>query len=298
MGDEVPAVPDVVRLVPWLKRVIEWLMARWVGRLVLRSSAKSVHIELFDRSMAIAAQKFTSVLPILIVFGNWLHLDEQDVANALAIPDETMSVLDAAMGSATQAATFGITGTLIVIVSATSLSRALTRAFAAIWELPRPQTRLRFAWRWAAAVTALAISVVVVRWMTHAAGHLPRADVWQVVVAGAVDVATGVLLPWVLLAGVIRPRLLVPGAVVYAVVIAPVRAASHQWFPDALASSAAKYGTMGVAFTYIAWLYAVAFCFLAANVIGNVVATDQGAFGRWIRKEPAQATSSSSSPDV
>ncbi len=246
--------------------------------------------------MAIAAQIFTSVFPILIVLGSWVHLHNEAVADTIGLPDETKQVLAAAIGSDTRATTFGIAGTLIVLISATSLSRALTRAYAAIWELPRPKTSLRHAWRWAATVTAMAISLVVVRAMTQAAGHLPRPDLWQVAVAASADVATALLLPWVLLAGVVRLRVLMPGAATYAVVMVPIRAASHLRFPEALDTSAAKYGTIGVAFTYIAWLYAIAFCLLVATVIGNVVATDQSILGRWIRGE--HRTTPSATPDM
>jgi membrane protein len=53
--------------------------------------------------------------------------------------------------------------------------------------------------------------------------------------------------------------------------------------PRALDVSAERYGSIGVAFTYLAWLYVLSFCFLAASVIGQVVTSDPGGFGRWIR---------------
>jgi membrane protein len=62
-----------------------------------------------------------------------------------------------------------------------------------------------------------------------------------------------------------------------------VRPASAVYLPHALNSSAERYGSIGVAFTYIAWLYVVAFCFLLTGVMGKVIATDEGRFGAWIR---------------
>jgi membrane protein len=97
-------------------------------------------------------------------------------------------------------------------------------------------------------------------------------------------------LPWVLLAGLIPTRVLLPAALLYALAMVPIRAASKVWLPQALETSADKYGTIGVAFTYLAWLYVIAFCLLAANVIGQVLATDESALGRWIRNDrPASA---------
>jgi membrane protein len=284
---------DVTRLPPWVQRFAAWVMTRWVGRFLLRAAGKCVKIELFDRSMAIAAQMFTSVFPLLIVLGSWLHLDNDAVADLLAVPDETVSVLDAAIGGDAEAATFGIVGALIVLISATSLSRALTRAYAAIWDLPRPKTRLKQAWRWASAVCGLAISLAVVRAMADAAEDLPRPEFWQVAVAAAGDIALGLFLPWILLAGAIRTRMLLPAAAIYALAMVPVRAASSIGFAHLLESSAAKYGSIGVAFTYIAWLYVVAFCLLVANILGNVLATDDSWFGRMVRGRGRPASEAS-----
>jgi membrane protein len=276
----------VARLPPRLRGVAERLMRRWPGRFVVRTAASVARIELFDRSMAIAAQVFTSVFPILILIGSWVPVDDDDVAATLGIPDETRSVLDEAIGAdAATATTFGIVGTLIVLISATSLSRALTRAYAAIYNLPRPRTNLGAAWRWAAAVVALAISLVAVRLLAQAVSHLPPPEAWEVAVALLADVAIALFLPWVLLAGAIPVRVLVPAALLYAVAMVPIRTASRIWFPLALESSAEKYGAIGVAFASLAWLYVIAFCLLAVNVIGYVLATDDSPLGRWIRTD-------------
>ena len=63
----------------------------------------------------------------------------------------------------------------------------------------------------------------------------------------------------------------------------PVRPAADVWLPRALAVSADRYGSIGPAFTYLAWLYVVAFVFVTAAVLGQVVASDTGRLGTWIR---------------
>jgi membrane protein len=285
LASDVPAIEEAVaRLPPRLRTVAEWLLSRWLGRFLMRTAASTIRIELFDRSMASAAQMFTSIFPILIVLGTWLDADGDTVARNLALPPEIRSVVDEAIGNdAASAATFGIVGTLFVVGSATSLSRALIRAYAVIWSLPRPRSRLRAAWRWAAAVIALAISLVAARLLVSAADRLPPPHTWPFAVAVTADVAIGLFLPWVLLAGLIRLRVLLPGALIFALAMVPIRAASDAWLPETLAGSASKYGMIGVAFTFLAWLYVIAFCFLAANIIGALLATDESALGRWIR---------------
>jgi membrane protein len=242
-----------------------------------------VRIELFDRSMAIAAQVFTSVLPILIVSASWVAADGGSLADTLGVPDETQSVLDEAMGAAAGSDTFGVVGTLAVLASATSLSRALTRAFAAIWELPRATFRLSSAWRWVAVVLALVLMLVTARALTRYLRELPPPTLWQVTATLALDVAIAVFVPWLLLSGQVRPRHLLPGAFVFGVAMLALRPASAVWIPHALQASQARYGSIGVAFTYLAWLYVVSFCLLTASVMGQVVTSDQGRFGHWLR---------------
>ncbi len=68
-----------------------------------------------------------------------------------------------------------------------------------------------------------------------------------------------------------------------------VRPASAIWLPRALETSADRYGAIGVAFTYLAWLYVAAFCFLATAVVGQVVATDTGGSGP-VRQDEADGS--------
>jgi membrane protein len=287
-GSHPVAIPEAVlsRLPMRLRTAVEWAASRWPGRIFLGTAAGMARVELFDRAMTIAAQFFTSVFPILITLAVWAGAGgSNEIADAMNLPDESRSVLDDALGASSDA-TFGILGTAIVLISATSLSRALTRAFAAIWELPRPRSRLSAAWRWFAAVLVLALSVVVVRSLSRFTEDIPPQTLWHLVLGLALDLAVAIFVPWVLLAGAVHPRSLFPGALLFAVLMVVIRPSSALWLPHALEVSADRYGTIGVAFTYIAWLYVVSFCFVASSVVGQVIATDHGPLGRWIRGRP------------
>src|SRR3954470_6379266 len=122
-----PAVTD--RLPGPLRRFVLWAMGHWIGRLVLGCMSYSRRVELFDRSMTIAAQVFTSVLPLLIALASLFGWTSSQIAGVLVVPPEARSVVEETLSS-TSSTTFGAIGVLIVIVSATSLSRALTRACA------------------------------------------------------------------------------------------------------------------------------------------------------------------------
>jgi membrane protein len=264
--------------------MLEWLRAHWPGRIVVESVGAFLRLEMFDRSMTIAAQFFTAVFPILILFTTWANSrDSNRLGDAVSLPKETQSVLqDAVQGAGS--ASFGLVGTLIVLASATSLSRALTRALATIWSLPRPKSNLGSVWRWLAVVLVLTLSLVLARAVSDSLTVLPPRDVWPSLASFGLDFAVALFVPWVLLAGMVRLPLLAPGALCFALLMLPVRPATAAWLPHALEVSADRYGSIGVAFTYLACLYTASLCYLATTLIGKVIATDQGSLGVWIRR--------------
>jgi membrane protein len=284
-GAETPVLPPVPldRLPRRLRPVVERALQHWLGRFVIGCMTTTRRIELFDRSMTIAAQIFTSVLPILIALASWFGRNSTDVITAtVSVPPETEGALEDVLAAPSDT-TFGVIGVLVVLISATSLSRALTRACAALWELPRPTSRLSAAWRWVAVVLALAVSLVAARQLHNFSERLPPPGFWDLVAGIGTDMALVVFVPTVLLAGAIPIRHLLPWAFLYALVMLFVRPVSGAYLPRALDASAERYGSIGVAFTYLAWLYVVAWCFLAAGVVGKVLVSDEGRFGAWLR---------------
>lgn len=240
---------------------------------------------MFDRSMTIAAQVFTSVFPIIILTST-LTDDSGDataIGEALGMSEPSQSVIEQAVANADSAA-FGLAGTVIVLASATSLSRALTRAFTAIWAVPRVRSTLASAWRWLAAVLALTLALVLVHSLSGLASVLPPRAVWPLAVSMACDLAVAIFIPWVLLAGAVAPRLLIPSALIFAVLMLGFRPASAVWLPRAIEVSAERYGSIGIAFAYLGWLYCASFLFLTTAVVGSVIANDGGRLGSWIRR--------------
>ena len=59
-----------------------------------------MRLGIFDRSMTLAAQFFTSVLPILILAATWVgSRDTNRLADALNMPDESRKALSDAVGT-------------------------------------------------------------------------------------------------------------------------------------------------------------------------------------------------------
>ena len=290
-GSELPGETESSpgTLVVLWRRLVNWLVTHWPGRTVMRTARSFTRTELFDRSMTVAAQLFTCVFPILILLATFATRRDADrIANAVSLPEETRLILQEAVTAAGNAG-FGILGTVVVLVTATGVSRALTRAFATIWELPRPKSSLRSVWRWIAVVLALAFSLLMVRSVGQLVSGVPPEAVWPAAVTLVSDVAMALFVPWILLSGIVHPRLLLPGALILALVMLAARPVMAVWLPQALETSADQYGSIGVAFTYLALLYAVSFAFLATDILGQVIATDEGRLGRWIRADAAAA---------
>jgi membrane protein len=280
-----PARTQALARVPrWLRPVVRWTMSSWPGRILLRTAAAFVRMELFDRAMTLAAQLFTSIFPLLIMAAVFLGREYGgQVADAIDLPESTRRVLDEARETSGGFSSFGVFGAAIVLISATSLTRAMIRAYGAIWALPRQRRSLRNAWRLLAAVVLLALFVVVLRLLIWLAGTSSLPRLTTPVLKLVADSALAVALPWILLAGRVPARLLVPGAVVFGLAMLAVRPAGSVYLPHALQVSVDRYGTIGLAFTYIGWLYILSFCYLAAAAVGQVLAQDEGRLGQLIR---------------
>ncbi len=277
----------VAKLPASIRRPLPWLMSNWPGRVALRMIAGFQRIQIFDRAMTLAAQLFTSVFPIIImgtaIFGAGATVD---AGHAIELPGDTSEVLDDVVSSG-GFGTFGVIGVLVVLISATSLSRALTRAYDAIWQHGRTKTRIFDAWRWLAAVFVLALAIVAARTLVTAFEDVPPRDFWSSTLSFGINTGIGSFIPWLLMRGRVQFRSLLPGAVLFAVAMLVMRPFWALYLPNALEVSAERYGAIGIAFVYLTYLYAVAFVLLGAAVIGYVLATDEGAFGKYVRGKDA-----------
>ncbi|TIC87740.1 YihY/virulence factor BrkB family protein [Nocardioides sp. GY 10113] len=287
------------RLPPRFATSLVWLMEHWPGRVALRIATGLQRIQVFDRAMTIAAQLFTSVFPILIMGAALFGANR--VSSAISavgtLPEDTQNLLDE-VADGSDSATFGLLGVLVVLVSATSLSRAMIRAYDAVWMNGRSRTRLNQAWRWFVAVLALALAVAVTQKLVLLLQPLPPRDWWATAIVAVINVAIAALVPWFLLAGRVPLRWLMPGAVLYAIGLLLAHPISTRYLSASIELSAARFGAIGVAFTYLTYLYVIAWWLLATAVVGQVIATDEGAFGQVVRGRPREGKPAAPAPTL
>ena len=277
-------VAGVLAAVPGrLRPPIAWLARQRVAKLLAQAAAGLVQVQIFDRAMTLAAQVFTSVFPLLIMVGVVFGRDQSGRLSDFAhLPEASRQVIDDAL-SHRGFSSFGVVGCLVVLLSSTGLARALARAYALVWSVRRTPAGPGAAWRWLVVVLTLAAFAVGTRLLGWLTAKLPLSDVSSAVLLLLADCAVAVLVPWLLLGHTVPARMLIPGAAAFAAVMLAVRPVGSIYLPRALQTSADRYGTIGVAFTYIGWLYVLAFCLLLTAVLGRVLAQDEGRFGRLVR---------------
>ncbi len=248
-------------------------------------------LEPFDRAMTLAAQAFTSIFPVVIVTFSLLPQGDSGrlgsrVAEALALPDSTRSALAAALpDDAEQATTFGLLGLLIVLVSATSFSRALTRMYAKAWSVRGPGWRRP--WRWVTVIVAITASTLALQVVGRTASGSAGWTASALLLFCAVNTVLWTWVPSVLLAAEVPWRYLAPGGALMGAASVALHFASRIYMPSALGYADSHYGELGVAFTCIGWLFAVAFVLITATVVGVVVALEPGPAARFLARRSA-----------
>jgi membrane protein len=268
------------------RNLIAKLVGTWPGRILEHGARALVEIEVFDRSMTLAAQAFTSVFPLLILVATLRPRNGNEVGTALAdslgLSPQARESLEAALPSGGSAAsTFGVIGALVVLISATSFSRALVRMYVRIWAAPRPSA-LRGFWRLVAVLLGLVMLLVLLTVVRRVLSGVPFSGVAEALASFVLGCLLWTWAPWLLLARQVPVRMLVPGGVLMAVCMMVLGVAGGIYLPIALSSATRQFGALGVSFTYVTWLFVIMVALVGSTALGAVVARDAGPFGRFL----------------
>jgi membrane protein len=246
-----------------------------------------IEVRFLDRTVILAAQGFSAILPLFIVVTTISPRPGGDspaayLARRLGLTTEDVSSLQVAVVPPPSArASIGVLGVVLALLTATSFARALQRSYELAWRLPR--AGLRAAWRTLALVIGLALYVELLFLFGRLVRGVPAGTILEdlMTLAGAWALWTGS--GWILLGGRVRLRLLAAGGLLTAVGFAVLRRLSAFYLPDLVASNLQQFGILGVAFTLFSWLSATAFVIVVATVVGAVLAEDPGRLGQRIR---------------
>jgi uncharacterized BrkB/YihY/UPF0761 family membrane protein len=224
--------------------------------------------------MTLAAQAFTSILPILIVAGSLrgsLNPEADSlVASNLGLDDRTAELVQQSMPQQVEGVTLTqVIGALLLIVAATSFARALERCFLRIWKTPKAS--IRFAWRWVAGIVAIVIGLFFVVATRNIVRGTDAMSVLEFIIETAIWCAVWWIASWIVVNRSVSLRALLPGSVLAGLGFAVATVVGRVYLPGALASAADQFGVLGLAFSYIGWLFVLMSVLLVAVTIGRVI---------------------------
>ena len=246
-----------------------------------------IDMEGVDRAIVLAAQAFTALFPLLIVYGSLqAGSGGSETARKLIerfdLDESSAETVRTLFESGAEDTQFQLIGVLLVFFSALAFTRAAQRLYERAWQLPRAGLR-GSGWG--------------IIWLVAMLGWLSV----QPVLSGDLDgplavtasLASGCLVwlatPYLLLGRRIGWKRLAPGAILTAIAMTAVGVGSAIAMPRVLTEGAEEFGTIGVAFALISWLTVLAFALMVAAAGGAVLAEEISAVRE--RRQAADAGS-------
>lgn len=221
----------------------------------------------FDRAMALAAQAFTALVPLVIVVAAAFEGDKdeslgQAVVDHLGLTGHTADTVRGALPTSSGVEdTVSLFGVGILVLSALSFTRALQRMYERAWDLEARGVRdAAYGLLWLAGFAAYVLA--------HPALHDHVDGPVGLALSMAGTAVLWLLTPWVILAKRVHWRALAPQAVLTAAGMEIFRAVSAVYMPAALESSSEQFGAFGFAFAIIGWLFCAGCVCTGAAAIG------------------------------
>ncbi|NMM85825.1 hypothetical protein B2J88_15865 [Rhodococcus sp. SRB_17] len=262
------------------ERVRTWVSATGSRQLCLRIGRDVMRAGIVDSAMTLAAQSFTSLLPVIIAVGALDNL--QPIAAAFF---DTYGVdLSGLETGASPSAAFGVIGVLMLIVSATSFARALGRMYARTWLVPT--TTFRQAWSWLAVVVVVALAVALVMWCSSLSDVHLVGVVLEPLAVFVVWALAWTVVPRLLTGQGLTGRMLVFAGFLTATGLTVLDVLSGIFLPRMAQSSEDQFGVLGLMFTFVGWLFVYSTIVVTAACISSSFSRDAGSLGAWLRSSP------------
>ncbi|MEU1163569.1 YhjD/YihY/BrkB family envelope integrity protein [Streptomyces sp. NPDC005921] len=238
---------------------------------------RMVSVNLFDTGTRLAAQCFLAAVPLLFVFAAYAPTAVRDqlirsMRSVFGLTGPADAQLQQLMQPQAEnlRETTGVIGGLMVLISATAVSRAVQRLCKRAWEIPRAGTRIA-PWRWVAWL-GLWIGVLLLQGALHDGFGLGP---WLGI---PVTLACQTGLWWwtqhLLLGGRIPWKPLLPGALITAIALTALTVTARLYMPLALDRTLTEYGSLGSVFVLLTWLIVVCLAVTGSVSFGAVLAQE------------------------
>jgi membrane protein len=224
-----------------------------------------LRFNIIDRSLALGAQAFGTLIPLLIVIeaaqpGHNSLADE--LIERFQLSGAAADTVRTAFTTPTDESTTTVLSVLVLLVSALAFTRRLQRLYEESWSLPGRGLRGTGSGLLWLAFLAL-----------YATLHPALDDLFDGLVSIVLSLAgafvVGLVTPYLLLGRRKEWRSLVLQAALTAFGLTALGVWTAIYMPHAIGSSAASYGAIGVAFAMLTWLWGMGIVLVCAAVFGS-----------------------------
>jgi membrane protein len=248
-------------------------LARHLVRGLIEPLAQVVHemlepllrFNMVDRSLALGAQAFGALIPLLIVVET-AEPGNESLADGLIkrfnLGDDAADTLRRAFTPPTDSGTITAFGVVVLIVSALSFTRRMQRLYEESWSLPQRGlggTGSGLLW----------LAFLVLYGTLHPLLDGAVNGILSVMLSLGGAFVLSLMTPYLLLGRRLHWHKLLPQAGLTAFGLLALGVWSTIYMPKAIGSSAAAYGTIGIAFAMLTWLWGLGIVLVVAAVYGS-----------------------------
>ncbi|HEX5146755.1 MAG TPA: YhjD/YihY/BrkB family envelope integrity protein, partial [Conexibacter sp.] len=236
-----------------------------------------VEIQFVDRSIALGSLGFTALVPLLVIAAAYVPGTDGLASELISrfhlhgATAELVRQVFAQPDAVRQSISW--LGALLLIGASLSFTRGLQRVYELSWRLQlRGLAGSRAGLIW---IGSIVLWTTVFASARDALLQLtgPLASLTILLVGNA---ALWLWSPWILLDRRVEWRRLVPSAVLTSVSMTALSIGSVIYMPEAIARSAARYGSIGIAIALVSWLVGVGFVLTAGGAVGAVLGEAMG----------------------
>jgi membrane protein len=225
-----------------------------------------------DRSMVLASQAFTSLIPLLILIATWAPAGDEDVISASIIRkfhlegDAASAVTQLFAVPESASSSVSTFSALLLLISGTSFTRRFQRMYRAAYE--RKKEGIRSGVYSTLGLIVMLVEVFVLYGVRAVVAFLPFSWLLSLPLAIITGAMLWTSIPYLLLNRQVHWRRLVFGGVVASIATAAYSVASTIYMPETLERYTQEFGLFGVTIALIGWLLAIAFIVVGAASIG------------------------------
>jgi membrane protein len=222
--------------------------------------------------MAIAAQAFTALIPLLLVVSALAPSDSRDlvsdaIIDKFELEGSAADAVDQLFARPGESA-IGIVSVVLLVFSGISLTRRLQRMYLQAWRLD-PLPGLRASLNAGSGLAALVLEVALLSLVRNLVEKVPFQWTLGAPVAVLASLALWTSVPWLLLDRRIAWRRLLPAGALTAACTSIYGVATTIYMPRVMQSNSERYGLFGVTLSLVGWLLCIAIVVVAATAVAT-----------------------------